>query len=151
MAQFAIGSLASAAILEPRIQIQGTVPSLGYSLNVEWQYVIPLTTLVAGVHAVAVGLILWTSRPIIVGGDSNIAVAKLLQELVLPLREKGSLLDPAGIAKAAENDEQHTMGAKNVSYGVRQTATGSWALEVSGNVMTRRNLPGGRFPNGSYT
>ena len=149
MAQFAIGSIASAAILGQGIQIQGTVPSLGYSLNVEWQYVIPLAAIVAGVHAVVVGLMLWTSRPIIVGGDSNIAVAKLLQQLVLPLREKGSLLDATGIAEAVEKDE-HT-GTNNVSYGVRQTTTGSWALEVSGNVKTRRDLPGGKFPNGLYT
>ena len=149
MAQFAIGSIASAAILRTGINIQGTVPALGYSLNVEWKYVIPLAAVVAGVHAVVVGLVLWISRPIIVGGDSNIAVAKLLQELVLPLRNKGSLLGAKGVAEAIEKDE-HTVN-KKVSYGVRETTPGSWALEVSGNVKTRRDLPGGKFPIGSYT
>ncbi|KAL6716142.1 hypothetical protein ACLMJK_005708 [Lecanora helva] len=149
MAQFAIGSITSAAFLEQSINITGTVPSLGYSLNVEWQYVIPLAAVVAGVHAVVVALMLWISRPIIVGGDSNIAVAKLLLELVLPLREKGSLLDTKGIAKAIEKDD-HT-GTKSVSYGVRETTSGSWTLEVSGDVKTRGSMLDGKFPNAPYT
>ena len=152
MAEFAIGSLASAALLSEPIKIPGTVPTLGYNLNVEWQYVIPLAAIVAGVHAVVVGLTLWVSRPIVVGGDSNLAVAKLLQKVVEPLKHKGSLLDAKGLAEALKREGQAQNG--KVAYGVKSAGEHdecSWALEISEDVRIRKNLLGGRFPTASYT
>ncbi len=152
MSEFAIGSLASMAGLNLPIKIPGTVPTLGYHLNVEWNYSLTLAACIAAAHALLVGLILWISRPIIVGGDSNLAVARLLQGLVGRLDGRGSLLDAKELAEAVEKegDPQH----RQVVYGVRDTTDESLGtgkvLEISGDAEVRTNLIGGRFPKGAY-
>jgi len=92
------------------------------------------------------------SRPIIVGGDSNLAVARLLQGLIGRLDGRGSLLDTKELAEAVEKegDPQH----RQVVYGVRDTTDESLGtgkvLEISGDAEVRKNLIGGRFPKGAY-
>lgn len=140
------------ATLNPMITVPGTVPILGYSLGVHWIYVAALGASIVSAHAILVGLILLISRPIIVGGDSNIAVARLLHGLVGRLHNEGSLLNPKELAEMLERGNP---GRKEkISYGVRDTMAegkaGAFAVELSGNVKIRKNLPGGRFPTGEY-
>ena len=152
MSQFAVGSLASMAGFNPSITISGTVPTLGYHLSPEWNYSITLAACIVAAHTILVALMMWISRPIIVGGDSNIAVARLLQGLVGRLDGRGSLLDEKELAKAIEKERDED--DKQVVYGVREVdgdGHGSnKVLEISSAVKVRKDLIGGRFPKGTY-
>lgn len=50
MAEFAIRSLATMAYRNPPIQVPGLVPYLGTSLNVNWEYVVPLCVFIIAVQ-----------------------------------------------------------------------------------------------------
>ena len=50
MAEFALGSLATMARLNPLIETQGMVPYLGSRLDVHWNYMIILVIGIAAVH-----------------------------------------------------------------------------------------------------
>ena len=152
MSQFAIGSLAEMAAFNPPITIEGTIPTLGYHLNVEWNYSITLVACIAAAHTILVALMLRISRPIIVAGDSNMVVARLLQGLVGRLDGKASLLDGKELAKAIE--KEGNAHDKQVVYGVREVAgeghDSNKVLEISSDVKVRKDLIGGRFPKGAY-
>ena len=153
MAEFAIGSLSSMAAFNPLSPILGTVPKLGYHLHVVWNYVIALAACICGAHFALVGLMLWISRPIVVAGDSNLAVARLLETLVGRLGGRGSLLDGKEIAEAVKGQG---LGDDRVVYGIKEFSRGAegeegWrALELSGDVEVRNNLINGRFLAGRY-
>ena len=140
------------ANLNPLISIQGTVPSLGYSLNVEWKWVITLAIGIMSAHMLLVALLLLISRPIVVGGDSNLVVARLLQGLVGKLDGRGSLLEGEELAKAVEKNSD--VGKRKVTYGVRKSGTDgeedSFVLEISGDVEGGRKRPNGKFPEQVY-
>lgn len=51
MAEFAIRSLSTIAYKNPPIQVPGLVPYLGTSLNVYWEYVVPLYVCIVAVQA----------------------------------------------------------------------------------------------------
>ena len=143
MSEFAIGSLAAMALLNPRTTIPGTLPTLGYQLNNEWQYVIALAACIGGIHLLLVGLMLWIARPIVITDDSNLAVARLLKGLVEPLGHEGGLLDGKEIAEAVQQE------SVKVGYGVREGETGT-ILEIGDGLDRRKTLPGRRFPTGTY-
>lgn len=162
MALFALGSLVSQANLNPfSSQIQGTVPTLGYHLQVHWRTVIVLCGSVALVHVILVCLMLWIARPIIVGGDSNLVTARLLQGLVGRLNGRGTLLDAKEIAEAIEREgpgrpdvmSSKEMSRGKVGYGVRrgrEGEAGGMVLELSSEVEVRRRLAEGKYPPGRY-
>ena len=143
MSEFAIGSIAAMALLNPRTTIRGTLPTLGYQLNVQWQYVIALAICIGGVHLLLVGLMLWIARPVVITDDSNLAVARLLKGLVEPLGREGGLLDGTEIAEAVQRENV------KVGYGVREGETGM-ILEIGNGLRRRKSLPGRRFPLGRY-
>lgn len=143
MSEFAIGSLAAMANLNPQTQIRGTLPMLGYQLSVEWKYVIALAAGIASVHCMLVALMLWISRPVIVGVDSNLATARMLKGLVERLGDGGGLLDDREMAEAIQRD------TGDVGYGVRESDRGP-LLELGEGTTMRKRLPGGRFPTGHY-
>ena len=152
MSQYAIGSIAGMATLNPLISQPGTVPSLGYNLNVEWKWVVTLGVGIIAAHILLVALLLVISRPIVVAGDSNLVVARLLQGLVGRLNGRGSLLEAEEVAKAL--DRSSDVGKRKVLYGVRNSAIDGEGdgllLEISGDVEGRRKLPSGRFPELVY-
>lgn len=143
MSEFAIGSLAAMANLNPQTQIRGTLPILGYRLSVEWKYVIALAAGIGSVHCLLVALMLWISRPVVVGVDSNLAVARMLKGLVEKLGDGGGLLDDREMAEAIQRN------TGDVGYGVRESDRGP-LLELGEGTMMRKRLSGGRFPTGLY-
>ena len=143
MSEFAIGSLAAMANLNPHTQIRGTLPNLGYQLSVEWNYVAALATGIGVVHCLLVALVLWISRPVIVGTDSNIATARTLKGMVEKLGDRGGLLDDREMAEAIQRN------TGDVGYGVRESGQGM-LLELGEGTTVRKRLPGGRFPTGQY-
>ncbi|KAL8938623.1 MAG: hypothetical protein Q9216_003799 [Gyalolechia sp. 2 TL-2023] len=156
MAEFAIGSLTSMANYNPQQNVSGTLPTLGYSLSVHWSYMIALAAVITGVHCLLVGLILWIARPVVVPGDSNLVVARLLHGLVGRLGEKGNLLEAKEIAEAIEKGEKEHEDANavqkergTVGYGVRHESSGA-VLEIGEGLKRRKSLPGGKFPQGGY-
>jgi len=153
MSEFAIGAIAVMANLNPTISIAGTLPSLGYHLSIKWKYVIALTACIAGVHTLLVVLILWIARPIIIGGESTLATARLLGGLVGRLGGEGCLLDGRDIAEMIQEKETgEKIGAASggVVYGVRKTEEGRMVVELGGEIEVRKRLNGGRFPRGTY-
>ncbi|KAL9003632.1 MAG: hypothetical protein Q9188_003509 [Gyalolechia gomerana] len=154
MAEFAIGSLASMANYNPQQNITGTLPTLGYNLSVDWQYIIALAALITGVHCILVGLILWIARPVVVPGDSNLVVARLLHGLVGRVGEKGNLLEAKEIAEAIEKEGHGEASAVEmkkgtVGYGVKQRSWGT-VLEIGEGLKKRKGLTGRIFPRGKY-
>lgn len=143
MSEFAIGSVAAMAVFNPDTQIPGTLPILGYSLSIEWRYIIALAVCIVGVHCMLVVLMLWIARPIVITDDSNLAVARLLKGLVNPLAQGGGLLNGPEIAEAIQK------GKDKVTYGVREGEAGT-ILEVGEDLHVRKRLPGRRFPAGQY-
>lgn len=90
------------ANLNPQFQKQGTLPILGYSLSIEWNYVIILAVCIVCVHCILVGLMLWIARSVVVAHDSNLCMARLLEELVGRLGGRGSLLNEEEIVTAIQ-------------------------------------------------
>ncbi|KAL9599152.1 MAG: hypothetical protein Q9219_004019 [cf. Caloplaca sp. 3 TL-2023] len=150
MAEFAIGSLASMGNFNPRANIQGTTPTLGYNLSVHWEFIAALAVLIAGVHCLLVGLILWIARPVVVPDDSNLVVAKLLHGLVGNVGERGNLLEGKEIAEAIEKEGDMAGREKGaVGYGVREGSSGT-VLEIGEGLARRKNLRNESFPRGVY-
>lgn len=58
MAEFAIRSLSTMAYRNPQIQVSGLVPYLGTSLNILWEYVIPLCVCIVAVQ-VALSIVVY--------------------------------------------------------------------------------------------
>lgn len=143
MSEFAVGSLAAMANLNPKTQIPGTQPNLGYRLSVEWKYVAALAAGISFVHCLLVALMLWISRPIIVGADSNLATAKILRGMIGKLGDGGGLLDDREMAEAI----QRHVG--DVGYGIREGDQGT-VVELGEKTTVRKELPGRRFPTGQY-
>ena len=147
IAQFAIGSLAAMAGLNPRSPIQGTLPTLGYHLSIHWNYIIALAVTIAGVHCILIALTLWIAHPIVVGEDSNLVTARLLRGLVGRLDGRGVLLDGKEIARAIEAERG---GRKEkVIYGIKEEKIGR-ILELDEDAIGRNDQPRKRFPRGEY-
>lgn len=143
IAEFAVGSLAAMAKLNPKQYVRGTLPTLGYHLDAHWQYIIALAACIGGVHCLLVAIMLWIARPIVVIDDSNLCTARLLQGLVGRLEGRGSLLSAKEIA-----EEIQRAGSKNrqVVYGTECDSDGRRVLTLGEDVQVRRNLFNGRFP-----
>lgn len=150
MAEFAIGSLTGMAKLNKHTTIPGTLPTLGFQLSVKWRYVIALMSCIVGVHCFLVWLIVFIARPVAIPGDSNLVTARLLQGMVGKIGEKGGLLKGKEIADAIQ---QEMLGSGNgrgtVGYGIRDGKEGM-VLEVGEGMVRRKDLPGGKFPEGEY-
>jgi hypothetical protein len=82
MAEFAAATLATMAQRNPITRIPGSLPTLGYQTDVEWDNIGPLIASIATVHLLLVCLILWVARPVVVVDDSYLVIARLLQGIV---------------------------------------------------------------------
>ena len=71
MAEFAIGSLATMASLNPRIQMVGSVPYLGSHLTVCWRDVIALFVCIVGIHFALFASAIWATRVVVIKDDST--------------------------------------------------------------------------------
>ena len=150
MAQYAIGSLAAMADLNPTRSSNGTLPELGYQLNVMWYYTLPLAFSIAGAHWLLIALMLWLAWPVVIGDDSNLVEARLLLDRAKRLNGKGSLLDGRCIATAIEESSMiGEEGGGGVVYGAEEVE-GKWTLVLKENVKLLGELPGRRFPEGEY-
>ncbi|KAL8874696.1 MAG: hypothetical protein Q9198_006855, partial [Flavoplaca austrocitrina] len=150
MAEFAIGSLTGMADLNKHTTIPGTLPTLGFHLSVKWRYVVALISCIVGVHCFLVGLIVFIARPVAIPGDSNLVTARLLQGMVEKIGEKGGLLEGKEIADAIQREVSGSAtGRGTVGYGFRDGKDGL-VLEVGEGMVRRKELPGGRFPEGVY-
>ena len=146
MAEFAIGALTGMANINPRQLVPGTLPILGYRLNLEWRYIIPLAVCIGGVHLILIMLTVWIARPIVIPDKSNLALARLLYPLVGRLEGRGSLLDGKKLAEAIQ-----ASGSKGgqIVYGVKGEGENKSVLLDEG-VQVRKSLKGGVFPRGQY-
>lgn len=145
MSEFAIGSLAVMAELNPQIYGPGTLPIIGYQLSVSWGLLVPLVASIAGAHFLLVVLMLWIAKPVVVPDDSSLCTAHLLYDLVGRMKGKGNLLDAKELAHAISSQ-----GNNRVMYGVRDVVEKAQGkdIELGGNVMIRGE--GKRFPGGLY-
>lgn len=101
MAEFAIAALGVMARRNPIVKIPGRRPTLGYQVKIDWQRVIVISVCIVVTHALLVALMLRLARPVVVGDDSYLVVARLLRSLVAPLSEghEEDLLDGKKIAR----------------------------------------------------
>lgn len=70
MAEFAASALATMAQQNPTTIVQGSLPTLGYQVDVEWKNAGALAASIVAAHLLMVLLILWLTRPVIVMNDS---------------------------------------------------------------------------------
>ena len=157
MAEFAIGSLARVADLNPPMIVTDTQPVLGYVLEVKWQYYIPLATGILVFHALLLGLMLWTARRVVVVDESYLALTRLMGKLVLDgsldgnqegargseLQLNGCLLNDAELARAIEERIENAGG---ISYWAKTNGDGTSTL-----VLGPKPLGDGQFLDGTYT
>lgn len=146
MSEFAIGSLATMADLNPQSRQQGQLPVLGYSLTVEWRYVIALAVYIVCVHCILVGLMLWIARSVVVVHDSYLCMARLLQGLVGGLGERGSLLDEQEIVTAIQGQAGREL---RVAYGTGKIGE-ERVLRLAEEQKVKKVSKWGVFPKGLY-
>ena len=149
MAEFALGSVAGMASLNPTQLRPGTLPILGYHLSIHWKYIIALCAVIAGVHALLVALMLWIARPVVIIDDSNLCTARLLEGLVGRLGGGGCLLDGREIAKAIQRECFGNDG--KIVYGIkREGVAAPKVLGLGEDINVRKRIARGRFPHGQY-
>ncbi|KAI4210069.1 MAG: hypothetical protein LQ351_007059 [Letrouitia transgressa] len=148
MAQYALGTIANMAYSNPSQQKAGTLPTIGYRLKIYWKYMIPLTTVIVGIHASIVVLMIYLARDVVVIDDSHLAIARLLQNLVGRLDGNGNLLDGFQIAAAIQKSLERGEEAE-VAHGIDHTRAekgNTLGIGVVGEQITKRkDLPRKRF------
>ena len=82
MAEFAAITLATMAERNPPTIVPGSLPTLGYQMDVEWKNTVLLTASIAAAHVLSMLLILWLTRPVIVLADSHLVMVLMLKELM---------------------------------------------------------------------
>lgn len=145
MSEFAIGSLAVMAHVNPQIFREGNFPIPGYQLSVRWNELIYLFPGVVAIHFILVVLMLWIARLVVVPDDSILCTAHVLQGLAGPLKRTGSLLHAKELAEAIGSQ-----GTGQVVYGIRDMVeqVEGRVLGLGENIKTRKK--GERFPSGLY-
>lgn len=146
MASFALGSLAYMATHNPRFNVEGLVPMLGYKLSVHWSYVIEICVSIVFVHFLFFIAAIYMSRRIIIKDDSFLSAARLLRPLVEHLGPTATLLEGKELSKVIE--EFVPLG---IVYGPRvdKEHPGTF-LDIGEEVQPRRRLPTKRHPDGRY-
>lgn len=143
MARHAIRSIANMAQFNPTQQQTGTLSTLGYHLTIKWGNMIALTTVIVGIHASIVILMLYLARNVVVVDDSHLAIARLLQDLV-------GGLDRPEIATAIQK-KCVLSKETGVAYSVDHTGAEKGSTLTIGEQVTKgKDLPWKRFPEGFY-
>ena len=152
MAQYAVGSLAAMAHLNPLTPppgIAGVLPVLGYRLSVSWAYLIALAAVIVGVHLVLVGVMVGVSWGVVVVDDSNLVVSRLLGGLV---GEGGVVGEGREVARGVQEELERREGRGGIRFGVfgeegRRRVELGW--EDGGKEIGGRDR-GGRVREGEY-
>ncbi|KAI4126464.1 MAG: hypothetical protein LQ347_004963 [Umbilicaria vellea] len=147
IAEFAVGSLVAMANLNPKQQVPGTLPTLGYHLDAHWQYIIALAACIGGFHCILVALMLRIAGPTIVIDDSNLCTARILQGLVGRLNGRGSLLSAEELAEGIQRAGSQKGQAV---YGIERELSGRRVLTLGEDVPVRTKLINGRFTTEDY-
>ncbi|ERF70237.1 hypothetical protein EPUS_00425 [Endocarpon pusillum Z07020] len=79
ISEFAIGSLATMAHLNPTTTMPGTLPILASRVRVTWWGIISLAVCIASTHALLVLVMLWVSKAVIVPDDGSLVIDMLLK------------------------------------------------------------------------
>ncbi|MCJ1427942.1 hypothetical protein MMC29_005849 [Sticta canariensis] len=150
MSEFAIGSLASMANLNPQLKQQGTLPVLAFSLSVKWVYVIILAVCIVCAHCILVALMLWIARSVVVAHDSHLCMARVLYGLVGRLAPRGSLLGEKEIVTAIQGPKTREL---RVKYGIEKTEQreGEMLLKVGEKKDLQAMKKWSKFPSGPYS
>ena len=90
ISEFAIGSLATMAHLNPNTTMLGTLPILASRVRVTWWGIISLAVGIASTHALLVLVMLWVSRGGVVPDDSSLVIEMLLKSAAGRLGASGS-------------------------------------------------------------
>lgn len=93
ISEFAIGSLATMAHLNPTTSLPGTLPTLASQVKVTWWGTIGLAVGIASTHALLVLAMLWVSTAVVVPDDSNLVIEILLRTAAGRLDARGSFWD----------------------------------------------------------
>ena len=167
MAEFAIGSLARMARLNPTTIVVDTQPVLGYSLTVEWHYTLPLLVAIVVVHVLVLAATLWSAHGIVIGDDSFLVLARLMAESVFDeshrsnveapdengLRKRGYLLNGRELASVIKSKGR---GA-GISYWSERNKEGRYELRLSAKASdksiarARNRRRSDIFPCGIYS
>ena len=149
MARFAIGSLASMAVLNPHIQVSGEVPYLGSHLEIRWGYVIGLFGGIIITHLTLFLSAIIAIRKVAVKDDSFLAVTRLLYPLLDILGGEGTLHRGKELADII----QKKTGGKGLVFGpkpVKGSEQAGYSMEIGEEVPLRHEWPGHRHPAGTY-
>jgi len=145
MAKFALGSLATMFTRNPRVPVSGPIPYLGNTLNVTWQYLIPLCAAIAGMHAALLLVTVLVMRDVFIPEDSYLVIARILRDLVERVGLSGTLMEDGELRRAV----QHRNGGGLV-YGPLAVGGRGYVISVGEDVPRRAKLEGGRHPKGLY-
>lgn len=180
MAEFALGSLAMLAELNPRFQIPGSRPNLGSHLVMynDWDSAIALFVCIVGVHLGLIVAVAWWTRLVVVPDDFNMVIGRLVRGSTAGKgNSKGNAkgnVELRVFENRAERDEEQTerereregqeedRGLIDVEanhdgpgfvYGPRQLlgqGDSDFVLDIAEDVMTRKEWNYGRHPDGKY-
>lgn len=92
MAEFAASTLATMAQENPSTRVWGSLPTLGYQVDVEWIPIVAMTASIAAVHVLMMFLALWLAWPVIVVDDSTLLRVLLLKGLTMTAPPDGDEL-----------------------------------------------------------
>jgi hypothetical protein len=126
ISEFAIGSLATMAHLNPLTDMPGTLPVLASRVKVTWWGVIALAVGIASTHALLVLMMLWVSTAVVVPDDNSLVIDMLLRSAAGRLDARGSFGGGGKIALAIQRGRE-TKGWERIELAVipSQGAQGS--------------------------
>ena len=163
MAEFALGSLATMANLNPSIQIWGGVPHLGSHLTVygHWRPAIALLASIVGLHFALIITVVWMMTPVVVPDGSNVTIAKLLRGLTERNGDRAMLMRGVEFCGGTKRERRRGGGGGEVEgtasngdagfvYGPRKVGEGEFVLDIGKNVKPLREWNHGQHPNGKY-
>jgi hypothetical protein len=90
---FAIGVIASAGELNPRVNVTGNSPSSGELLTVKWKYAYAILGSLAVAHLLIFVIMNKFATPVVVKDNSHLAIARLLQCTLLTCIQLGATAD----------------------------------------------------------
>lgn len=120
ISEFAIGSLATMAHLNPHTNLPGTLPTLASQVKVTWWGIIGLAIGIASTHALLVLVMLWVSTAVVVPDDSNLVTEMLLRTAAGRLDARESFWDGGKTALAIQGGHQ-AKGGQQIELVVVQS------------------------------
>ncbi|KAI9853336.1 MAG: hypothetical protein M1813_002378, partial [Trichoglossum hirsutum] len=132
---FAIGVIASAGELNPRVNVTGNSPSSGELLTVKWKYAYAILGSLAVAHLLIFVIMNKFATPVVVKDNSHLAIARLLQSVVKRI-------------DSLDNMRSEDVSGVKVVYGVKMSQSGEWHLDVAEDIPQRDKFPSGWYDAG---